>query len=356
MDARHEASALQMMPVWAEARFSRDVAAVHREFLNFLGNHSDWSFWHHWYCEMWEGDFRDWSLATQVALIPNEVWEGEDAVANVAAAIREIKVRNTADQAQTTETLILNETTYQYAAHSAPTSNTGRLRRHLSRVEDALDDIIALSGGNGMTANTAEFRIIKRLVQKYADDPERVAFDLTDANKSIARQIRVGEYADDEPLRLLQAANAACIAFVCGTHEEVADELARGLEPEPQMVTQEDGLVLDEAWRLSEAMLDHEAAQTTREDKTEIMAGQIIDAAVDPMPEWSREAHAMRSIVLRRQISRMWQQAQGLATIEGLATAYDGKVSKAIGVVGRVGLGVGILYQAILILGRMLGL
>ena len=305
---------------------------------------------------MWDGTFRDWPLAIEVALLPDNLWEGEDALAKVAEAIREIEARRANEKAKLNETLILNPSTQRYSARPAPISNTKRLQRHLSRVEDALDDIVALGGGNGLTANTAEFRIIKRLVQKYGNDPERVAFDLTDANKSIARQIKVGEYADDEPLKLLQAANTACIAFVCEAHEEVAKELARGFDPEPQAVSEEDALVLEKAWRLSEAMLDEEAAQTTLEDKAEIMAGQIIDAATDPMPEWSREAHAIRSIVLRRQISRMWRQAQGLMTIDGLAKAYDSKFSKAAGVVGRVGLGVGVLHQAILILGRFLGL
>ncbi|WP_299651747.1 hypothetical protein [uncultured Tateyamaria sp.] len=40
---------------------------------------------------MWNGTFRDWDLAVEVAKIPNDVWEGENAVAKVAEAIREIK-------------------------------------------------------------------------------------------------------------------------------------------------------------------------------------------------------------------------------------------------------------------------
>ena len=73
------------------------------------------------------------------------------------------------------------------------------------------------------------------------------------------------------------------------------------------------------------------------------------------MPEWSPQAHAIRSIVVRRQISRMWQQAQGLMKFKGLAELYDADHSKAAGYVGRMGGAAGTLIGAILILARFLG-
>lgn len=60
---------------------------------NLLQSDLDWTFWLHWYSQVWDGTFRDWELATEVALIPNEVWEGEDALAKVAEAIREIEAK-----------------------------------------------------------------------------------------------------------------------------------------------------------------------------------------------------------------------------------------------------------------------
>ncbi len=328
----------------------------HKKFLSVLSDGEQWSFWHRWYGEMWVGDFTDWDLAIEVAKIPDEVWEGDDALANVAQAIREIEARRAHDVARINETLVLDEDSQKHRAEHPEPANPERLRRHLLRVEEALDDILALGGGNGVTANTVEFRIIKRLVRKYSDDPERVAFDLTDVNKSIRRQIKVGEYADDEPLRLLQAANTACVAFVCDSDPEIATELDRGFDPAPQAIPEADALVLQDAWHISADMLEAKEALTTREDQAEILSGQVIDAEADPMPEWSAQAHAIRSIVLRRQISRMWQQARGLMTVESLARLYDTEHSKAAGYVGRVGVAAGVLIKAILVLSRMLGL
>ncbi len=312
-------------------------------------------YWRRWYKGFLFGQPLDWNVMADIASLPNDTWFGSDGLNVLPAAIREIEARHMAQAAGIREALELNPETNKYAARPVTASNAERLSRHLSRVEDALEDIIALGGGNGLTANTAEFRIIKRLVSKYGNDPERVAFDLTDVNKSIRRQIDVGEYADDEPLRLLQAASTACVAFVCDTHDDVAQELARGLDPEPQAVSEQDALVLEEAWQVSVQMLEDGAAQTTLEDRAEILAGQVVDAQSDPMPEWSPGVHAMRSIVLRRQISRLWQQAQGLATVPELARLYDSEHSKALGYVGRAGGALGTLYAAILVLGRIRG-
>lgn len=353
-DLRYDVADLRFTPIWPNTDKPEWVTEFHIAFTDYLAT-EDWEFWLRWYSEVCEGTFADWDLAVAVALIPNEVWEGEEAVTKVAEAIRKIEADQLAKAVIINETLAWNDDTQVFHVEHPSVSNEQRLARHLSRVSDALDDILALGGGNGMTANTVEYRIIKRLVEKYSDDPERVAFDLTDVNKSIARQIKVGEYDDDGPIENLRASIIACVAFVCETHEEVAEELARGFEPEPQVVSEEDALVLEEAWRLSAAMLDEQAAQTTLEDKAEIMAGRIIDAAVDPMPEWSREANAMRSIVLRRQISRLWQQARGFATVPGLAEKYESQHSKALGYVARAGFGVDYLYRAITILGRWLG-
>jgi len=40
---------------------------------------------------MWDGTFRDWDLAIEVAKIPNQFWEGEDALSKVAREIERIK-------------------------------------------------------------------------------------------------------------------------------------------------------------------------------------------------------------------------------------------------------------------------
>lgn len=61
------------------------------EFLQMLSSDRDWVFWQEWFVQMIEGSFQDWELARAVADIKDTVWEGEDALSQVAALIREIE-------------------------------------------------------------------------------------------------------------------------------------------------------------------------------------------------------------------------------------------------------------------------
>ncbi|WP_299613547.1 hypothetical protein [uncultured Tateyamaria sp.] len=80
-------------PLWGPELAPHQFSEWLEKWIAYLSADAKWSFWHRWHLEMWNGTFRDWDLAVQVALIPNEVWEGDDAVAKVAHAIREIEAR-----------------------------------------------------------------------------------------------------------------------------------------------------------------------------------------------------------------------------------------------------------------------
>ncbi|MFL4468831.1 hypothetical protein ACERZ8_02695 [Tateyamaria armeniaca] len=90
-DAQNQSSMLLQMAVWdqTEERISQD--RDHVELLTFLDSHSDWTFFRRWYAQMWDGTFRDWDLAIEVATLPPALWEGEDALAKVAEAIRGLR-------------------------------------------------------------------------------------------------------------------------------------------------------------------------------------------------------------------------------------------------------------------------
>ncbi len=80
-------------PVWSGVDIPSALISAHDIWLTFLSSDADWAFWHRWYSQMWEGTFRDWDLAIEVAKLPDELWEGEGALAKVAEAIREIEAR-----------------------------------------------------------------------------------------------------------------------------------------------------------------------------------------------------------------------------------------------------------------------
>lgn len=92
-DSTFKAERLMQTAVWIGCPVPDAVFLNHGVFMQSLYCHPDWAFWADWYRGMWDGTFRDWDLATEVALIPDEIWEGEDALAKVAEAIREIEAK-----------------------------------------------------------------------------------------------------------------------------------------------------------------------------------------------------------------------------------------------------------------------
>ncbi|WP_415404335.1 hypothetical protein [Tateyamaria sp. SN3-11] len=90
-DAAFDPEALVRSAVWSGTPVPDAIFLAHGVFMQSLYSHPDWAFWAQWYRGMWDGTFRNWELATEVALIPDEVWEGEDAVGKVAEAIRGIE-------------------------------------------------------------------------------------------------------------------------------------------------------------------------------------------------------------------------------------------------------------------------
>ncbi|KIC48222.1 hypothetical protein RA29_16935 [Tateyamaria sp. ANG-S1] len=91
IDSAFTADHLVDLPLWSGSNVPEALFIAHGQFMQSLYSRQDWAFWADWYRGMWDGTFRDWDLAIEVAKLPNEVWEGEDAVAKVAAAIRQIE-------------------------------------------------------------------------------------------------------------------------------------------------------------------------------------------------------------------------------------------------------------------------
>ncbi len=116
-----------------------------------------------WYAQMWDGTFRDWDLAIEVATLPDELWEGEDALAKVAEAIRGIEAkRDLLDQI----TALKGEVSRLRAANHSPSvgHNQGP---PLENQE------VALRGQIELVWPVLEE--LEQEVEKSEPDPERIA-------------------------------------------------------------------------------------------------------------------------------------------------------------------------------------
>ena len=93
LDIGRSAEVLARAPLCSPETVATLTYSNYSRFRAFLSERDVWAFWLRWYSQMWEGDFRDWDLALEVAQIPKQDWNGDDALAKVAEAIREIEAR-----------------------------------------------------------------------------------------------------------------------------------------------------------------------------------------------------------------------------------------------------------------------
>lgn len=307
-----------------------------------------------WYTSLRLGRPMDWGLQRQIARIPVTYWQM--GLKQLTEVIVRIEGEWLAKETSVAEEIILNEDTFAFSSIPRSPANEPRLQTHLSRVGDALDDIIALGSNNGLNEDTLEYRIIKRLIIQYPDDPERIAFDLTDVNHTIVRKIEALEYADDEPIRLLQAANQSCVSAICNMDPEIGDELSKVYPIVHRKLAPDEKSLLDGAWFVSNEMLDETAALESQEDAEEILRGAIVTAAGQGLPQQVESlTKRYRSIVIRRQISRLATLARAVTKIPNLAKHYDSEWSKSAGVIARYGGVAGMLWAAVVVLGTLLG-
>lgn len=310
-----------------------------------------WGFWLEWYEAILEGEPLSWDLCFRIATaLSDKDWDAGPE--HVAEEIRKIRADWTIENAAYQETLELDQDTLTFSANPLVASDEDRLRSLLQRVDDAMDDVIALGGGNGLTQTRVEYLILSRLVRKYATDPERVAFDLVEMGQSITRQIDEGEYPNDAPMQLLQSAIAVGVSEIQEMDPKVSETLNRVYERTPVEPDEQQLLVLEEAMRVSAEMMDATTAETTVEDSVEILNGQIVEAPFDPSDITIPQLRQYRASVLRRQAGRLAQISKETLRHEKLVDLYESDKGKAIRMGGSLA---GLFALAATILAQMIG-
>lgn len=79
-------------PIWWQSSEPTGISQGKTLLLDyFYSEEETWAFWKRWYLDMFNGTWRDWDLARDVALIPDDVWK--QGAAAVAEAIKGIEAR-----------------------------------------------------------------------------------------------------------------------------------------------------------------------------------------------------------------------------------------------------------------------
>lgn len=158
--------------------------------------HEIWTknYWADWYQGFLDGTPMDWELQKKITLIPDADWE--KGAVHIAEIIEEIQARFITDKIPLNETMEINPQTGKFFITYQPARKPDLLATTLEKVSDNLDD--ALNGRNGLTDNSRETRVLRRCIEKYAHNPERIEMDFVDVHAGLMRQMNSGELPESE--------------------------------------------------------------------------------------------------------------------------------------------------------------
>ena len=171
------------------------------------------------------GDPLPWDLQERVALIPDDIWEaGPEAVAEeikriqtefLAKALPQVGgVRFDPEQGLFDKVVV---------EPAQPALLSATLDQVSAALEDALDD-----PANGLLERSREARVLRRMLERYGNDPQRIEMDCTSVYRSLTRQMVEDERgfqelpASEDNLALKDAAHAAAQG-IRAAHPDIAE-------------------------------------------------------------------------------------------------------------------------------------
>lgn len=221
-DSRLPWDAMLAEPVWGDMEVPEAIAQNHANFLTYLDSDLDWAFFRRWYAQMWDGTFEDWDLAIEVATLDPALWEGEDALAKVAEAIRGIEarlktrvgpslVRNDAGKWDIEDDVILPAEPLAFA---------------IGQVEIALEAALAKQGNNVFSEDASEAQMISIALSRHRDHHSVVATSFWNACMGLERNI--GDlYPEDSSLISMRNVLYTSVEEMCAQDDLVRDRIAR---------------------------------------------------------------------------------------------------------------------------------
>lgn len=120
------------------------------------------------------------------------------------------------------ERIVSSEETGAFNIIAKLAAKPNLLRTTLSRVEDALEDCLA-SPSNGLSEQDHEVHRIRRMLSKYADDPQRIEMDATTARNSILKKIRTQEIPQSDQIEDLADALRDAAQSIRATDPDIAE-------------------------------------------------------------------------------------------------------------------------------------
>ncbi|MCC1482406.1 hypothetical protein J1C52_12200 [Roseibaca sp. Y0-43] len=135
----------------------------------------------------------------------------------------------------------------------------------LSQVADAIEDVLA-NPSNGLNSNSLEIRRLRRTLERYANDPQRIEMDFTSVHGSIVGKIATEELPPSDENNALVSALREGAQGIRATHAEVAENREILQEQALREFTDEEIEQVAAAGPVIEAITEGELQEQMRED------------------------------------------------------------------------------------------
>ena len=163
------------------------------------------------------------------------------------------------------EELIQNSETGIFHVRLKEVEKPDLLAATLGQLADAIEDVLE-SPSNGLNANSLEIRKLRRTIERYANDPQRVEMDLTTVHYGLAVQIGSGELPPSEENNALLLALQEGAQGIRATDAEVAENRKILQEQSLRELSPESLEQLADAAPILESLTEGDLQEQMRED------------------------------------------------------------------------------------------
>lgn len=331
---------VQTEPLWAK-HIRRDAPfEISQQNLLFVLRDEKWRFWIRWYEAALAGEpltsdwTSHWQLLTEIALIPDADWDqGAEHIAGLIAAIEarfalpeDMMLARALPLAESVE---INPESGKFRVVPVPVQNTPLIGAVLARAADALDD--ALGGNSGLTDASREARVIRRVISRYGNDPQRIEMDFVSVAAGMRRQFENGDLPEDEMnLGLFEAVEEG-VRAIRASHADVAENRAVLAGQRVAEMTAEERALMQEALPMLIEASEGALAMEFDEDIAEMLASPLvadrapIGGKAPPLPGMVRTFSRVAKISLLDRSSQVISKVDGSAGYKGLRMIGTGK-------------------------------
>lgn len=163
------------------------------------------------------------------------------------------------------EELINDPSTGKFDVRPCALAKPDLINPLLGQIDDAIEDILS-NPTNGLNEKSLEIRRLRRVVARYANDPQRIEMDLTSIHASVTQKIASGELPpSDENEALLRALQEGAQG-IRASHPDVAENRSILREQALRELTTEELDAVSAAAPVLEAITEGDLRQQFHDD------------------------------------------------------------------------------------------